>query len=298
MSNPTFVRRAARDLLERRPHAATAIAFTALVTAAGGVAFAAIPAGDGTIRACYETSGPLHQQGDLRVIDSSATCRRNEQSITWNQRGPQGAPGAQGPKGDVGPVGPVGPTGPTGAAGETGAKGDAGETGPKGDTGSPGERGETGPAGPRGEPGPAGPAGSSALPTVRYAWMRQFTRVTEFTWLLDLELPAGTHMVEGFVAANAQQDDAAYCVLMSPTHEETHLLPDSGASRVLFHFQTNPGSIEGSGVGRFHQVIRADGPVTMQVGCEPDNASGPLRVFGVSLTALPLTGAESAGGPL
>lgn len=104
-------------------------------------------------------------------------------------------------------------------------------------------------------------------------------------------------MVEGVVAANAQQDDAAFCVLRSPTQEETHLLPESEASRVLLHFQTNPGASEGSGIGRFHQLIRADGPVTMQVGCEPDNGSGHLIVFGVSVTALPLAGAESTAGP-
>ena len=55
-----------------------------------GWAFAAIPAGNGTITACYKNSG-----GALRVIDADkgATCTSLETTLTWNQKGPTGPTG-------------------------------------------------------------------------------------------------------------------------------------------------------------------------------------------------------------
>jgi hypothetical protein len=93
------------------------------VAAAGGSAYASIPAPDGVIRACYQTSGAT---GALRAIDSGEQCKANEKELSWNQRGPkgdigpagpQGATGAQGPRGEVGPAGPQGIAGPPGPAG-------------------------------------------------------------------------------------------------------------------------------------------------------------------------------------
>lgn len=68
---------------KHRPSPATAIALAALVVALGGVAFAAIPDSNGTIHGCFKNNN-----GDLRVVDSSAGCRSNETSIQWNQQGP------------------------------------------------------------------------------------------------------------------------------------------------------------------------------------------------------------------
>jgi hypothetical protein len=101
--------------------AAGALAVTAL---AGGIAWAAIPAG-GVISGCYQKN-----EGNLRVIDTTTTaCNTSEVPISWNQTGPQGAQGPQGPRGDKGDKG------------EKGDKGDAGAQGPQG------ERGEQGPPG-------------------------------------------------------------------------------------------------------------------------------------------------------
>ena len=83
-----------RDLIAA---AAGALAATAL---AGGVAWAAIPAGDGTIQACYGKVG-----GVLRVIDAAKgqKCLPNaEVAISWNQLGQQGPQGMQGPSGQPG----------------------------------------------------------------------------------------------------------------------------------------------------------------------------------------------------
>jgi hypothetical protein len=87
---------------------------------AGGIAFAAIPAANGTITGCYKANG------SLRVIDVEAghTCSSTEQQLAWNQTGPQGAQGIQGPEGPEGPQGPAGPQGPPGPQGPSGALGD------------------------------------------------------------------------------------------------------------------------------------------------------------------------------
>jgi len=115
----------------------TAVAVVAIVVAVGGIAYASIPAGDGTITACYGRSN-----GDLRIVDTSQACRPNEQSISWNQNGGSSVPGPTGPEGPAGPQGPTGPGGPSGPAG------------PAGPTGPQGAKGETGPTGPQG-PGSA-----------------------------------------------------------------------------------------------------------------------------------------------
>jgi Collagen triple helix repeat (20 copies) len=92
---------------------------------AGGLAYAAIPDGNGTIHACM-----LNSQGQLRIIDPAHdACRTNETAIAWSQTGPHGATGPTGP---TGPAGPAGPTGPQGVKGDTGAQGPTGPAGPSG----------------------------------------------------------------------------------------------------------------------------------------------------------------------
>ena len=82
--------------------AATAFAAIGGVAAAVGV----IPGQDGTISACYERG-----DGRLRVVADPSECTRKEQTLSWNQRGPQGETGprgAQGPRGEsVSPGGGV-----------------------------------------------------------------------------------------------------------------------------------------------------------------------------------------------
>ena len=75
-----------------------AIAVVALFAVAGGIAYAAIPDASGVIHACYRTSTD-DQKGQLRVVESAASCRTNESPTQWNVTG---APGAQGPAGEDG----------------------------------------------------------------------------------------------------------------------------------------------------------------------------------------------------
>ena len=88
-------------------------AAVALVVA-GGVAYGAIPAADGTITACYAKSG-----GAMRVIDvkKGQACTTSEKVLTLNQQGPIGPSGADGAAGAQGQTGPAGPTGPQGVPG-------------------------------------------------------------------------------------------------------------------------------------------------------------------------------------
>lgn len=62
-----------------------------VVTGVVGVALAAIPDDQGVYTGCYGKAS-----GQLRVIDSSQSCKNNERRITWNQSGPQGEPGPAG----------------------------------------------------------------------------------------------------------------------------------------------------------------------------------------------------------
>jgi hypothetical protein len=91
------------------------VAAGALVGVGYGVAYASIPAPDGTITSCYTKS-----TGAMRVIDpTTASCKTGETKLTWTQQGtagPQGPAGPQGATGATGPQGPAGPTGPSGTA--------------------------------------------------------------------------------------------------------------------------------------------------------------------------------------
>ena len=73
----------------------------ALALGAGtAVAIAAIPASDGTIHACYSTTGTV--TGAVRIVDQGQTCATGEQTLSWNQTGPAGPAGPSGPPGDSG----------------------------------------------------------------------------------------------------------------------------------------------------------------------------------------------------
>ncbi len=64
---------------------------------------ASIPGPNGVIKSCVKANG------DVKIIDSAATCPSSQQTLNWNQTGPQG------------PAGPTGPTGPQGPAGTGGS---------------------------------------------------------------------------------------------------------------------------------------------------------------------------------
>jgi hypothetical protein len=108
--------------LKSRPALITAGLVGAVVLGTG-LAFGAIPAGDGVIHGCYKKNN-----GQLRLVDSASQgghghhsdCNPSELSISWNQQGPQGIqgpPGPQGPKGDKGDKGDPGSPGASGLSG-------------------------------------------------------------------------------------------------------------------------------------------------------------------------------------
>ena len=116
---------------------------TAVALGAGGaIAVGAIPSADGTIQGCYNTSTE-GTKGLLRIVEDESECTTDEESLAWNQRGPEGPQGIPGPRGDAGLAG---------AAGAAGAGGTKGDKGDKGDNGSPG------PQGPAGAGGGGGPS--------------------------------------------------------------------------------------------------------------------------------------------
>jgi hypothetical protein len=146
---------------------------------AGGAAFAAasgIVGADGKINGCYRNAGD--QQGQLRLVSASASCRANEAAISWNQAGVPGPAGPQGPQGDQGLPGPQGPQGPQGATGSTGA------------TGAQGPQGQQGP---QGVPGPQGPAALLGFQVVEAS---ETSGTSSFTSAIA-ECPPGKRIIGG-----------------------------------------------------------------------------------------------------
>lgn len=77
-----------------------------LLIGSAAVAAGVIPGADGVIHGCYNA-----KNGILRVIDPDvSSCKRSEQMIAWNERGPEGPPGPEGPKGEPGAVAFAGQT--------------------------------------------------------------------------------------------------------------------------------------------------------------------------------------------
>jgi hypothetical protein len=126
------------------------IATGAVVAAvAGGGSAAALATGSSSgnvFQGCLNSS--LGAFYNVKVNSNSAPhCLAHDNTYSWNQNGPAGAPGAPGPKGDTGPAGPAG-------------GGPKGDTGPAGPQGLPGPQGQQGPQGEQGNSGPPGPQGA------------------------------------------------------------------------------------------------------------------------------------------
>ena len=98
------------------------IALALTVGGAGATAGLEAAVDDGVIKACR------HKSGVLLIPSAGKTCKRSEQALSWNVKGP------------AGPAGPAGADGKDGAPGPAGAKGDSGPRGETGPAGRPGLR--------------------------------------------------------------------------------------------------------------------------------------------------------------
>jgi hypothetical protein len=132
---------------------ALALATLAASMTAVGIAYGAIPDGNGVYSACM-----LKATGTIRLIDPAlpssnllSHCTTWEKLVSWSSVA-GGLPGKDGTNGKDGAPGPPGTNGTNGAAGLPGKDGTNGVTGPDGPKG---DKGDTG------SPGPQGPAGSS-----------------------------------------------------------------------------------------------------------------------------------------
>src|SRR5215212_2942865 len=137
-----------------------AVCLAAGAAAAGAVTYVHAQSSPPTqvLRACINPSS-----GQMQLLQGTATCKSNEQLITWNVVGPQGPKGDKGEKGDPGQQGLKGDPGVQGLPGTKGDKGDPGTPGLKGDKGDPGQpglKGDPGAPGAKGEPGTPGAPGT------------------------------------------------------------------------------------------------------------------------------------------
>src|SRR3954462_14493355 len=75
----------------------------AALGAGAAVAFAAIPAPDGTIHACIDPAST--PPGAVRIIDDATqACAAGETPLSWSQTGPGGPAGPPGPQGEARPA--------------------------------------------------------------------------------------------------------------------------------------------------------------------------------------------------
>lgn len=155
--------------LVRRP-AVLAVLLVA-ASAVGGGAFAAgkalnarhAVAATNVLYACVK-----QEEGQIRMVSTAASCKKNETPVQWNVVGPQGPQGVPGISVTTAALSVGDPNCPTGGIAVTAVSGQTyvcnGRQGPQGDRGLQGDTGLQGPQGiqgPQGAPGPQGPAGDA-----------------------------------------------------------------------------------------------------------------------------------------
>lgn len=189
------------------------------LTLGGGSALAAtasIPDASGTIHGCYDGGG------NVKVIDSAATCPKGYKALNWSQTGPAGA---QGPQGTQGPQGPTGATGSTGAAGANGSMVLNGTGSPADSLGSNGDfyldtaadvlygpkasgtwptpgTSLVGNSGPQGAQGPAGPTGPAGPGTTITEHSQFFSYNSGQNSTFTENCPSGSTLVGGYASTN------------------------------------------------------------------------------------------------
>lgn len=97
----------------KRPSHATIVAYTALVLALGGSAFAATGGGGGRNNSKAADAHAAHRSNAIKVRCTATRGGRRVACSVVGTRGVIGPRGPAGPKGATGPPGPAGPAGPT-----------------------------------------------------------------------------------------------------------------------------------------------------------------------------------------
>ena len=97
--------------MPKRVFMITAVALGGLGAVAVGLAVAGsgliAPAANGKIYVCYGA-----KSGSMRLVNKTASCRKGERRLAWNQTGRAGKAGKDGKAGATGAPGPTGPAGP------------------------------------------------------------------------------------------------------------------------------------------------------------------------------------------
>src|SRR4051794_24494506 len=205
------------DLKLRLTRTRVGVLIVVVAAIAAGVAYAAVPDGNGVYTACK-----LNATGTIRLIDPAVSgvlgrCNASlETQISWNQKGQPGAAGAQGPagadgkdglNGKDGAPGAAGIDGKDGAPGKDGADGLPGKDGLNGKDGAPGAAGRDGIDGKDGAPGPQGPPGGSVA-GISNVGAFQSLQSPALTTISTMNLPAGTYILNAAVTVQNQSTTA------------------------------------------------------------------------------------------
>jgi hypothetical protein len=81
---------------------AAGVMIGASITAAVGIAYAAIPDSNGVVHACYQNVSGASKPVKLLDTGKATTCPSGWKAVSWNQKGVQGPPGIQGQPGQNG----------------------------------------------------------------------------------------------------------------------------------------------------------------------------------------------------
>lgn len=260
------------------------VALGVALTAAGGVAYSAIPDAKGVIHGCYNAS-----TGALRVSDSEDAvprpCTTDETALQWSQRGPQGPAGPEGTPGPQGPAGPQGPTGPQSPAAPSlsDAQAQALQSAPSRNFAKPPGRLPKGKIKQLGTPAVAD---VDAYSTWKDAPIDLHAEITQGDWtpqvMATLALPAGRWVMSAKTLVDSDSlfgGAFAYCRLQAGTDFDTAwgLRMSTVAFQVVHRF-AQPGAVE-LRCGGFH-------PTDPQVQLEHTKITA-VRVKSLKNTPLP-----------
>lgn len=250
------------------------------------VAYAAIPASNGTIRGCYSRSS-----GALRVIDSTASgCAKGENSLDWSQIGPAGltwrgswlAGITYAPNDAVVYQGSSYRTLNTTVGEAPDTPGSLNWTllaqkGQKGDKGDPGEPGASGVPGASGAPATISSAevaqgGSIGIPDDGYP-----------RDVVQLVLGAGSWVVVGKAVLHDAEDDRGFVFLLQDGCQLAAGGTIVDAARVTLH-----DSNDGRGAVDFPLAMTGivTGPATVKLQCQAQPDADGVEVSQAHLVAL------------
>ncbi|MEK7453138.1 MAG: hypothetical protein AAB614_02790 [Patescibacteria group bacterium] len=229
-----------------------------------------------TITVCVKKEGKMYMVGEGF---KRASCKDNDQLISWNVTGPRGSQGLQGVPGVAGTNGINGNDGQPGAsggqglqgaqgiAGQAGAQGVPGPAGASGTPGVVGAQGLVGPQGLQGVPGPAGSGDGGKLISSGTRFGADVVRGESVSW--SWNAPAGQYLALARIAYSLSSTAAGVATMRCQLHRAGEGFLDIGTVAVSGQ------PFEGTGIsGEITLTSRLSNldPAVLSVTCDGQQA--------------------------